>query len=125
MLALTSTGRTFGHPITTNANCSGQLGFRKFEILDGPQPRTVELTPKSILDPYAKATPFVRSATSTLTLDSPEKPLEVKTVGFCSQLFEIPALKDIKVSQIATGGRSSYVRTSSGKVLGWGANEYG
>jgi alpha-tubulin suppressor-like RCC1 family protein len=34
LLALTSSGRTFVHPITKNANSHGQLGFRKFDIPD-------------------------------------------------------------------------------------------
>ena len=34
LLGLTSSGRTFMHPITKNANSYGQLGFRKFECMN-------------------------------------------------------------------------------------------
>jgi len=40
-------------------------------------------------------------------------------------LFEIPALNEIRISQIATGSRTSFARTPDGRVLGWGANEFG
>lgn len=40
-------------------------------------------------------------------------------------LFEIPALNGIRISQIATGSRTSFARTFDGSVLGWGANEFG
>jgi alpha-tubulin suppressor-like RCC1 family protein len=123
LLALTSTGRTFGHPITSNANSFGQLGFRKVEITQGTQQRTVELNPKSVLDPYAQRTSSIRPAASSTP--SSETSSKTDVLAFCDHLFEIPALKDIKITQIATGGRSSYVLTSSGRVLGWGANEYG
>jgi hypothetical protein len=36
-----------------------------------------------------------------------------------------PALRGVKVVQIAAGARSSFVRTDTGRVLGWGANDYG
>jgi hypothetical protein len=44
---------------------------------------------------------------------------------FCDQLYEVPALKGVSIAQIVAGGRHSFVRTDSGRVLGWGANEYG
>ena len=44
---------------------------------------------------------------------------------YSDALFEIPSLKGVKVSQIAAGGRTSFVNTSSDRVLGWGANEHG
>ncbi|EEB92048.1 hypothetical protein MPER_09498 [Moniliophthora perniciosa FA553] len=44
---------------------------------------------------------------------------------FCPTIFEIPSLKDIKIDQLVAGGRSSFALTNTGRVLGWGANEYG
>ncbi|CAL1704214.1 unnamed protein product [Somion occarium] len=133
LLGLTSAGRTFAHPINLKANDYGQLGFRKFDVPDhaphhiGIHPPghiriPVELTPKSIADPYAKSTPTIRSS----SVDSrPEVELDDSSIRFSDKLFEIPALKGIWVDQIAAGGRSSYAKTADGRVLGWGANEYG
>jgi alpha-tubulin suppressor-like RCC1 family protein len=44
---------------------------------------------------------------------------------FSDRFFEVPALRDVRVVQIAAGARSSFVRTDTGRVLGWGANDYG
>ncbi|KAI6036529.1 regulator of chromosome condensation 1/beta-lactamase-inhibitor protein II, partial [Pisolithus microcarpus] len=104
VVALTSAGRVFSHPVNMNANSHGQLGLRKVDLLapsgspsDGSSGRmAVELNPKAIADPYAKSS---------------------QTIRFCDSLFEIPALK--------AGGRSTYVNTDAGRVLGWGANEFG
>ncbi|KAI0336350.1 RCC1/BLIP-II [Cubamyces sp. BRFM 1775] len=143
MLALTSEGRTFAHPITLNANSHGQLGFRRCDVpapadlehLDLPHkhPRVpLELTPKSIADPYAKASPAIRPASSTpknleafIGKEAAAAELNDSNIRFSDKLFEIPALKGVKVDRIATGGRSSFVKTTDGKVLGWGANEFG
>ena len=137
LLALTSTGRTFAHPINLNANASGQLGFRKVDIPDhspvhiGVHPPghiriPLELTPKSIADPYAKSTPAIRRVSSSSSEEKSEgRILEDTHIRYSDRLFEIPALKDIRVDQIAAGGRSSFVKTAEGRVLGWGANEYG
>ncbi|KAH9930969.1 regulator of chromosome condensation 1/beta-lactamase-inhibitor protein II [Fomitopsis serialis] len=133
LLALTSTGRTFAHPVTLKANTHGQLGFRKFDI---PAPASaehafgharlpIELTPKSITDPYAKATPAVRpvdvNGASAELLTS----LDDRSIRFADKLFEVPALRGIDVDAIAAGARSSFAKTTAGRVLGWGANEFG
>jgi alpha-tubulin suppressor-like RCC1 family protein len=126
LLALTSRGRTYAHPITNKANAYGQLGFRKFDVLDmsSTVPNTpLELIPKSVADPCAKLSPFARASLSKSTLFGSN--VNDSTIRFCTNLFEIPALRDVKAVQIAAGGRSSFIRTQSGKVLGWGANEYG
>lgn len=141
LLALTSTGRTFAHPINLNANAYGQLGFRKVDIPDhspihiGVHPPghiriPLELTPKSIADPYSKSAPVVRRASSSAEEKSKSSQsqgpiLDDTHIRFSDKLFEIPALKGIRVDQIAAGGRSSFVKTAEGRVLGWGANEYG
>lgn len=138
MLALTSTGRTFAYPINIKANANGQLGLRKFDI---PAPQTtspfssrvpVELVPKIVSDPYSKASPYNR-----VEATPPSTPVAVSVPGvlpgiddnnlrFCDRLFEVPSLKGIRVAQAVAGGRTSFVRTiEEGRVLGWGANEYG
>ncbi|KAI0055499.1 RCC1/BLIP-II [Artomyces pyxidatus] len=140
LLALTSTGRTFAHPITKNANSHGQLGFRKFDV---PDPATtpasrlhVELTPNAVVDPYAKSSRFARLPSTSPSASSSDTPtlrpisenltdLDDTNIRFSDKLFEIPSLKGVKVAQITAGGRSSFVRTDTGRVLGWGANEYG
>jgi alpha-tubulin suppressor-like RCC1 family protein len=44
---------------------------------------------------------------------------------FSPTLTEIPSLTGIQIAQVATSDRSSFVRTSTGRVLGFGANEAG
>jgi hypothetical protein len=44
---------------------------------------------------------------------------------FAPELTEIPSLTGIQIAQVATSDRSSFVRTSNGRVLGFGANEVG
>ncbi|TCD65403.1 hypothetical protein EIP91_002702 [Steccherinum ochraceum] len=130
LLALTSSGRTFAHPINLNANSHGQMGSRKFDIPDHslghPHARhLLELTPKAIADPFAKSTPAIRRTSATAPESSPAVSLDDSSIHFSDRLFEIPALKGIQVNKIATGGRSSFVKTSEARVLGWGANEFG
>lgn len=91
---------------------------------EGSGTKTIELTPKVIRDPLASRL----SAPRVGTVSAVEAELESRgsnVINFCCTLFEVPALKGIEVSQIAAGGRSSFVSTTSGRVLGWGANEYG
>ncbi|KAJ7285663.1 regulator of chromosome condensation 1/beta-lactamase-inhibitor protein II [Mycena rebaudengoi] len=42
-----------------------------------------------------------------------------------SSLYEIPVLRGVQVAQVAAGAYSSFVRTPSGQVLAWGANDHG
>ncbi|KAG9123896.1 hypothetical protein FRC07_013587 [Ceratobasidium sp. 392] len=126
LIALTSHGRTFTLPISLSANTYGQLGFRKFTLPDisAPDPSAapripIELTPRALEDPNALATPYVRSGQAhASTYVDPG-------IGFCDTLFEVPSLKGLKVVQALAGDRCSYVRTSEGRVLAWGANSYG
>lgn len=145
LLALTSAGRTFAHPISLLANSHGQLGLRKFDV---PAPSSshpyflhpherveVELTPKSIADPYARASPTTRQkpvpgdaplpTEQDRTGEQEHPQASDKHIRFCDTLFEVPALRDVQIGRIAAGARSSYVLTTSGRVLGWGANEFG
>lgn len=144
LLALTSSGRTFMHPITKNANSHGQLGFRKFDTPD-PSSATsasrlqVELTPRAVADPYARSSRYARessspsaTATASATVAGGLLPVSGNLVDvddtnlkFSDRFFEVPALRGVKVVQIAACARSSFVRTDTGRVLGWGANDYG
>jgi alpha-tubulin suppressor-like RCC1 family protein len=126
LLALSSNGRTYAHPINKKANEYGQLGFRKFDMSDPSSyiPNTLltlALIPKSFADPYAKASPLTRAPSSSLSLPSENlSNVNDSTIRFCTSLFEIPVLRGVEVAQVAAGGRSSYIRTQSGRVLGWG-----
>ena len=116
-----------------NANTYGQLGLRH---VDFPAPSsasgnasqtriTVELIPKSVADPYARASPYSRVPVPNNSTSENLDTVDDKHIRFSDSLFEIPALKDVKVSQIASGRHSSHVNTDAGRVLGWGANEFG
>jgi alpha-tubulin suppressor-like RCC1 family protein len=134
LLALTSSGRTFVHPITKNANTHGQLGFRKFDIPDPSSAASasrlhVELTPRAVADPYSKSSRYARESSSSATALLPvsENLINVDDTDlkFSDRFFEVPALRSVRIVQIAAGSRSSFVRTDTGRVLGWGANDYG
>lgn len=117
LLALSNSGRVFAHPINKNANAYGQLGLRKVQVPHpgpnlGHQAVSVQLVPKSLAGQSGNAT-------------EPEGWKENDTIRFCPYAFEIPALAGIPFEQISAGARSSFARTSTGKVLGWGANDYG
>ena len=131
LLALTSSGRTFAHPISKMANSHGQLGFGKFNIPDtspeatsitSPSRLAVELIPKAITNPYAKASASSRPEPQSSSSYVPQQ-LDDRNIRFSDTLFEIPGLKGIKVTQVVAAGRTSFVRTDTGRVLGWGANE--
>lgn len=143
LLALTSHGRTFAHPISQNANTHGQLGFRKFTVpsLDGGSGSSnripVELIPKTVLDPYANRTrnqrvildglpePPLTPESSVTSTESKQPESSKDYVQSCDRLFEIPSLRGIKVAQAVAGSRTSFARTENGSVLAWGANEHG
>lgn len=129
LLALTNRGRTFAHPVNKEANHFGQLGLRAFEIADpasiimGTKPENlkVELLPKTAKDPPLKSIRITPSSDVTTDLSN----IDDSKIYWCTHLYEIPSLRGVDVSQVATGGRSSFVRTPTGRVLGWGGNEYG
>ena len=92
----------------------------------------LELTPKSIADPYAKSSPAIRPIGSAprqteafIGKEAAAAGLDESNVRWSDKLFEVPALRGVKVDRVAAGGRSSFVKTPDGRVLGWGANEYG
>ncbi|KDR81766.1 hypothetical protein GALMADRAFT_60407 [Galerina marginata CBS 339.88] len=130
LLALTSKGRVFSHPVNKKANYYGQLGRINISIPDPASPVTikeshlhVQLIPKSLADPFSNTSRAVRVTTPDVLNNLND--IDDKSIRFCGHLFEIPALRDIEVTEIAAGERTSFIRTSAGKVLGWGANEYG
>jgi len=141
LLALTSSGRTFAHPFTLGSNSHGQLGFDKFDVPKRPSGEQsqrphghtripVELTPKAIADPYAKSSPAIRRVTSSTQEQSEASgnsasEWDDRDIRSSDRLFEVPALRGVQVDQIAAGSRNSFVKTKSGRVLGWGANEFG
>jgi hypothetical protein len=131
LLALTSSGRAFAHPATLKANTHGQLGFRKFDVADPSSKERIrgELTPLAITDPYANASRFVRrqsaAAQDLQPVSESLRGVDDSNIAWSNRLFEIPALRGVKVAGIAAGARSSYVRTDRGGVLSWGANEHG
>ncbi|KAF8522125.1 RCC1 BLIP-II [Hysterangium stoloniferum] len=122
LLALTSNGRTFAHPVTRHANTNGQLGLRKITVQD-PNNTSKRL-------PVELGTTLQRDSMITGRVDSSKEamssdPVNETQVGFCDRLFEVPSLCGINVQQVAAGGRTSFARTTQGRVLGWGANEFG
>lgn len=132
LLAVTSKGRTYGLPVNKAANEYGQLGFRRFDIPDPASTIThntahlhVELVPKSLLDPYRKSSRAIRALSTDSSSNNILSNVDDTSIRFCPTIFEIPVLQGVDVAQVAAGGRSSFARTTDGRVLGWGANEYG
>ncbi|KAL1680822.1 regulator of chromosome condensation 1/beta-lactamase-inhibitor protein II [Schizophyllum commune] len=120
LLALTSQGRTFAHPITKAANTCGQLGFRRFEVPDPASPSQtlqVELRARS---PNASLLQGAGPSSSDNLVAFNDA-----DIRWCPYLFEVPALRGLEMAGIAAGKRSSFARTKDGRVLAWGANEAG
>ncbi|KAJ7582816.1 regulator of chromosome condensation 1/beta-lactamase-inhibitor protein II, partial [Mycena floridula] len=120
LLALTSKGRAFAHPMNKRANFYGQLGLRKWEIRDNSDEAVaVELVPKSVIDPFAKSTPFTRTSTQVPEVND-------EGIRFCSAISEIPSLKGVELEKLVAGANCSFALTkNSGRILGWGANGSG
>ncbi|KAJ6455757.1 regulator of chromosome condensation 1/beta-lactamase-inhibitor protein II [Mycena sanguinolenta] len=116
LLALTSSGRAYSCPINKNANICGQLGFNA-PNLSSPYNILKSIASSSITAAVTSRQPPV-SETETRVPDE-------SGIRFCTTLYEIPVLKGVNFAQVTAGGRSSFARTSSGKVLAWGANEHG
>ena len=136
LLALTSSGRAFAHPITKNANSYGQLGFRKFDLpasssdalmITSPFRVAVELHPKTMSDPYARVSSQTRHNSFSNKSDSEKvlTPFDDTNIRFSDTLFEIPSLKGLNIAQVVASHHSSFAKTDSGRVLGWGGNENG
>ncbi|KAF8352341.1 regulator of chromosome condensation 1/beta-lactamase-inhibitor protein II [Amanita rubescens] len=124
LLAVTSKGRTFVHPVNMQANSYGQLGMRKVEVQNDSASFAVDLVPKSVVDPFVKASLVNRGPHPSGTSEEVSK-FDDKSIHFCPYLFEIPVLKGVLVEQVAAGSKSSFARTNTGRVLAWGANRHG
>ena len=127
LLAVTSKGRTFVHPINTQANNYGQLGMRKVAVQDDSKDRisfAIDLVPKPVVDPFVEASLVNRGPRPSEMPDEVSK-LDDKSIHFCPYLFEIPVLRGVVVEQVAAGSKSSFARTNTGRVLAWGANRHG
>lgn len=96
--------------------------MRHLEFPAGGVSHTVDLVPDAVMDPYALSN---RRGRALPPRQVPPAVVEPEGLEGCDTLFEIPALKGIRISQIATGSRTSFARTFDGRVLGWGANEFG
>ncbi|ORX33250.1 regulator of chromosome condensation 1/beta-lactamase-inhibitor protein II [Kockovaella imperatae] len=101
LLAATTKGRTFSLPLTPAANSHRQLGTNEEFSTSFPVP----------------SSPQALSKVSELPPES--------DIRFATRLKEIHLLKGINVAQVAASDRTSFMRTSNGKVLGFGANEAG
>ena len=85
-----------------------QSPYRQASVAGKSSSSPSSLKPKFVSESYAEPDP------------------EKRDIRYCDRLFEIPSLKGIKIAQAVAGARSSFVRTEvEGRVLAWGANEYG
>ena len=84
----------------------------------------VELIPKSLADPLWNSSRSERITPANTVSDNLVN-VDDSKIRFCLSLFEIPVLRGVDIAQIAAGSRTSFARTTNGRVLGWGANEYG
>ncbi|SRR6266576_1084498 len=124
LLAVTSKGRTFVHPVNMQANNYGQLGIRQVEVQNDSVSFTVDLIPKPVVDPFVKASLANRGPRPSEMSDEASK-FDDKSIHFCPYLFEIPVLRGVLVEQVAAGSKNSFARTNTGRVLAWGANRHG
>ncbi|EIW68906.1 hypothetical protein TREMEDRAFT_31511 [Tremella mesenterica DSM 1558] len=101
LLAVTNKGRTFSLPISPAGNSHRQLGTR--QIIH---------------------TPFPVPASLSTSETPPDLPPEADP-RFATTLTEIPSLTGVNIAQVVASDRTSFVRTTGGRVLGFGANELG
>lgn len=102
LLAVTNHGRTFSLPLSPSANTHRQLGTKQT---------------------FPEAAAAGSSVAATIAR-GPDLPPDLDP-RFASTLTEIPALSGVNIAQVATSDRSSFVRTPEGRVLGFGANDFG
>jgi alpha-tubulin suppressor-like RCC1 family protein len=104
LLAVTTTGRTFSLPLSPSANSHRQLGTRQ----------VLNALPSTSTAPASSSSSLITSS------NSPES-----DPRFVTLLTEIPSLVGLPIAQVSTSDRTSFVRTTNGRVLGFGANEVG
>ena len=102
VLAVTSKGRTFSLPLSPSANSHRQLGTR--QVFETPFP--------------------VASSSAAAPVLAASLPPQ-SDIRFAKEMTEIPSLKGLEIAQVAASDRTSFARTPTGRVLGWGANESG
>lgn len=153
LLAITSNGRTFATPVDLQANSHGQLGVKQVKLMKTTQESfTVPLTPTALSNaesdkssnrelprqlawladkPLSEKQSGIHDITNGSLTPSPDSvhlPSDLvpeNAPDFCSTLHEVPALRNVKVVEVACGSRHSLFRTGAGDVLGLGANQFG
>jgi hypothetical protein len=146
---LTTTGRVLAHPLDAAANSHGQLGVRRIMRSNEEGDKEEELVPLPLRARGISALPPPPTWEKLINMRQPEpekgteaadatpkavsrKPTQASQaepvdsgLTYSTHLFEVPSLKGIEIAQIAAGARSSFALTPDGRVLAWGANEYG
>lgn len=147
LMALTSHGRVFACPVDRRANEKGQLGVRQVTLANGPEtfhpigfepedssPRRAQSARKPAGLVYSKDFPkawlpedaqmteeaVVQAAAAKAIQDEADR-----DIRFCTVLHEVPALRTLKIAQVATGDYHTLVRTDESRVLGFGSNNCG
>ncbi|KLO19443.1 RCC1/BLIP-II protein [Schizopora paradoxa] len=132
-LALTSDGRTYAHPLSAQANDYGQLGQQRISLhfsagRDSVSQNSTDLIPKALKDPLGRSTAYSRSQPNgeQYILDNSSSGSSPENSPYCAELYEVPSLRGIQVAQAIAGAKTSFVRTAGeGRVLAWGANQFG
>lgn len=150
LLARTSSGRAFCTPVDSTANAWGQLGTRAVEIggeqqmlhpmgfepaeLGAPASEALDIEvrkPKglggsaSIPKSWVTSVPAPEEVKKPVLKPTEDLRFDNKDIRFSTTLHEIPALKGLNVVQFIAGDRHSLARTSEGRILSFGANNYG
>lgn len=86
---------------------------------EGDKSTVIELVPKAQADPHANSSPFIRAGEKKSFVESESRQL-------VPVLYEVPPLRGVTIAKAVANDHSSYVLTKDGgKVLAWGANEFG
>ncbi|KAL7410494.1 regulator of chromosome condensation 1/beta-lactamase-inhibitor protein II [Mrakia frigida] len=154
LLAVTNKGRTLGHAVSEAANSNKQLvdmeeivlprpttlnrekekneRFRLISLFMPDYKKAVKFKVTKTVDPYLKQY-LPKEEEEDAPLSGKDTMVYVQTkrglkpeedIRWSTTLYEIPILQGVNVDQVAAGERSSFARVK-GRVVGWGANEYG
>ncbi|BGP37720.1 hypothetical protein JCM10449v2_001637 [Rhodotorula kratochvilovae] len=92
-------------------------------------PTAADPSPKGSLVPSLGAPSSLKEpAQVRLHADPAQHAALERSIHFCTTLHEIPALKGVEVAELVAGKKHSLARLggkAEGRVLGWGANNYG
>ena len=80
---------------------------------------------EGLVKPESAPTIQERKALDLQPVSESLRGIDDSSIHWSDRLFEVPALRGVKVQQAVAGGRSSYVLTDKGRVLSWGSNEFG